>query len=234
MIIETHIPLRAHFMAAMALLFMGLMVSTPSVAQLQLPDLLTQHLKSDDYAKVYSGSLSLKELKKGNSGIVWKIWSDRDNNSIYASPRKQSAQFTARFMEAFEVYDVKKSSNGDIFLKIKSLSSSPVEKDGWIPMKKTLVSSKAMANRLGLTKKFMILTPVESVKLGDLTSLDILFYNTPVKRGARPNGSVVRRFTILFALKKEEERSCYLHRKTSHNWGPEEKPAFLDGFPSRH
>ena len=60
MIIETHIPLRAHFMAAMALLFMGLMVSTPSVAQLQLPDLLTQHLKSDDYAKVYSGSLSLK------------------------------------------------------------------------------------------------------------------------------------------------------------------------------
>ena len=50
----------------------------------------------------------------------------------------------------------------------------------------------------------MILTPVESVKLGDLTSLDILFYNTPVKRGARPNGSVVRRFTILFALKKEE------------------------------
>ena len=71
-------------------------------------------------------------------------------------------------------------------------------------MEKTLVSSKAMANRLGLTKKFMILAPVESVKNGDLTSLDVLFYNTPVKRGARPNGSEVRRFTILFALKEEE------------------------------
>ena len=52
-----------------------------------------------------------------------------------------------------------------------------------------------------LTKKFMILAPVESVKNGDLNSLDILFYNSPVR--ARRNGSVVRRFTILFALKEE-------------------------------
>ena len=204
MVIETHIQNRTNFMAAVALLFISFIVSAPAVAQMQLPDLLTQHLKELDYAKVYSGSLSLKELKKGNSGKVWKIWSDRDNNSIYASPGKQSAQFTARFMEAFEVYDVKKSSDGDIFLKIKSLSSSLIKKDGWIPMEKTLVSSKAMANRLGLTKKFMILAPVESVKNRDVTSLDVLFYNTPIKRGARPNGSEVRRFTILFALKEEE------------------------------
>ena len=49
----------------------------------------------------------------------------------------------------------------------------------------------------------MILAPVESVENGDVT-LDVLFYNTPVKRGARPNGSEVRRFTILFAPKEEE------------------------------
>ena len=91
MVIETHIQNRTNFMAAVALLFISFIVSAPAVAQMQLPDLLTQHLKSDDYAKVYSGSLSLKELKKGNSGKVWKIWSDRDNNSIYASPGKQSA-----------------------------------------------------------------------------------------------------------------------------------------------
>ena len=201
MAIETQIRLRSNFVVATFMLFIGLFASTPSKAQLQLPDVLTEHLKSDDYARIYSGSMSLKELKRGNSGISWRIWSDRDNNSIYASTRKASAQFTARFMEAFEVYDVKRSSSGETFLKIKSLSSSVAKKEGWIPMEKTLVSSKAMANSLGLTKKFMILAPVESVKNGNLNSLDILFYNSPVR--ARRNGSVVRRFTILFALKEE-------------------------------
>ena len=149
MAIEMQIQLRSNFIVATALLFIGLIAGVPSVAQLQLPDVLTEHLKSDDYARIYSGSMSLRELKKGNSGISWRIWSDRDNNSIYASTRKASAQFTARFMEAFEVYDVKKSPEGDILLKIKSLSSSVAKKEGWIPMEKTLVSSKAMANSLG-------------------------------------------------------------------------------------
>ena len=136
MAIEMQIQLRSNFIVATGLLFIGLIAGVPSVAQLQLPDVLTEHLKSDDYARIYSGSMSLRELKKGNSGISWRIWSDRDNNSIYASTRKASAQFTARFMEAFEVYDVKKSPEGGILLKIKSLSSSVAKKEGWIPMEK--------------------------------------------------------------------------------------------------
>ena len=85
-----------------------------------------------------------KELKKGTAESSGK-WSDRDNNSIYASPRKTISPVHSVHGGIFEVYDAKKTSDGDIFLKIKSLSSSLVKKDGWIPMEKTLVSSKAMA-----------------------------------------------------------------------------------------
>jgi len=183
-------------------LIFALFASIPSASQLKLPDLLTGHLKKNkNYERVYESSIDISELKNGSSGFNWKVWSDRDNNQLYTSPKKKSIAYTANFKEEFLVFDVKKDSKGEIFLKIKSLSVSSSQKEGWIPIKKTLASSKAMASKIGLTRKFMILAPVESIK--EEKSLDVIFYNTPEQSGAEPHFSDFPRFTIQFALKEE-------------------------------
>ena len=177
-------------------------------AQMRLPDALNKHLKESEYKGLYSGS-DFEGLKSGTSGRAWKVWSDRDNNTVYKSlsspnnPSDSKADWEADFMEEFVVFDVRKNIDDKIFLNIKSLVKNKSQKEGWIPLKKTLVSPKAYANKFGLTKKYMVLTPEENfVKKSERSSSE-RFYNSPDPY-TDANYAEVNRFTILFALKREQ------------------------------
>ena len=65
MAIEMQIQLRSNFIVATGLLFIGLIAGVPSVAQLQLPDVLTEHLKSDDYARILLREHVPERIEKG-------------------------------------------------------------------------------------------------------------------------------------------------------------------------
>lgn len=173
-------------------------------AQMNLPDMLAAHLGPAEHNDLYSNSL-FRDLKNSSRSVIWKVWSDRDENPIYDSPRQNRVEANASWMEEFEVWDVKKTSNGEVLLKIKSPETSIIKKEGWIPLAKTLASSKALANEFGLTRKYMILTPVENYTNGNKKALNARFYNSPIK-GVAPNGKEVNRFTILFVLKEENGR----------------------------
>lgn len=174
-------------------------------AQMNLPDMLAAHLGPGDHNDLYENSF-FKELKTSSSSKIWKVWSDRDENPIYDSPRQKRIEAQARWMEEFEVWDIKKTSSDEVLLKIKSPAASIVQKEGWIPLAKTLASSKALANEFGLTRKYMILTPVENYTNGNTKALNARFYNSP-RKSAGPNYDMeVNRFTILFVLKEENGR----------------------------
>ena len=185
----------------------------PVAAQMTLPNLLAKHLTQKKQNDLYRSSV-FKELKKSGTGRIWKVWSDREENPLYNSSRGNESDATAGWMEEFEVLDIKKSPNGDVFLKVKTVWSSLSAKEGWIPLSRTLATSKALANDFGLTKKYMILTPLENFQREKNKVLNARFYNGPDEY-ARSNGNEVNRFTILFVLKSEEGRMLL---STSHDF----------------
>ena len=107
------------------LLVVFLSLGMGTFAQMRFPDALNKHLKESEYNQLYSGS-DFEDLKSGSSGRAWKVWSDRDNNTVYkslSSPNNSSdskADWEADFMEEFVVFDVRKNLENKIFLYIKS------------------------------------------------------------------------------------------------------------------
>lgn len=176
----------------------------PVSAQMTLPEVLSKHLQPSEHNDLYSNSI-FKELKESSTERIWKVWSDREENPLYNSFKGNESNASARWMEEFEVMDIKKSPNGDVFLKVKSPRKSLNMKEGWIPLSRTLATSKALANDFGLTQKYMILTPLENFKRDKKKVLNARFYSGPDEY-ARSNGNEVNRFTILFVLKIEEGR----------------------------
>lgn len=190
------------------LLVVFLSLGMGTFAQMRFPDALNKHLKESEYNQLYSGS-DFEDLKSGSSGRAWKVWSERDNNTVYkslSSPNNSSdskADWEADFMEEFVVFDVRKNLENKIFLYIKSPVKNKSQKEGWIPLKKTLLSPKAYANKFGLTKKYMVLTPEENFMKKSERSSSERFYNSPDPY-TEANYAEVNRFTILFALKREQ------------------------------
>ena len=105
--------------------------------------------------KSLSKSLSQLNISKG-SGTVWKVYSDRENNYTYNSPRGTKQHSTLSFMEEFRVTRI----DGNFLQLCDKLDSKTSY--GWINKDKLILWSHSIKDsKTGIPKKAMILSTFE-------------------------------------------------------------------------
>jgi len=180
---------------------------------------------------------AVAQIKSNNFGkansLVWKVYSDRDNNKTYTEPNASSAvHSTLSFMDQFNVADVQ---NGFALLYKSYYTGLEIAKDaqcfGWIPVDNLLLWEECPQTHSKIYQKALVVH--DPLKHGTIAEKNPPFYLEPDKKaGVNPNQRA-KDLDIYFVMKTMDigDTKYYLlsrsmlignNLQTVYGWMPDE------------
>ena len=167
------------------------------------------------------------------SSIVWKVYSDRDNNKTYSEPSSSSAVLptTLGFMDMFYVADVR---NGFALLYTSYFTGKEIEDAkcfGWIPVDNLLLWEECPRTHNKIYQKALVVH--DPVKNSSIPEKSPPFLRQPNKTAAENRNQRAKDLDIYFIMKTTivGDTKYYLlstgmlvsgRKQTVYGWMPEE------------
>ncbi len=179
---------------------------------------------------------ALTQIKKGKIGkdsyTVWAVYSDRDNNPVYASASYGAEVARLSFREKLYVADIK--NDFALVFKDENESNYPTINSsakcvGWMPFDNLLLWEECPKSHSQIYQKGLVVRDTE--KDGALDEKDPAYYLGPSDNAKRDNSQLVKDLDILFVMKKatmgnktyyllSKEMNCKGRERVIYGWLP--------------
>lgn len=171
------------------------------------PQVLLQAILKETEAEALMKSGDFGQHQK-NTSKYWYAYSDRADNTTYASPSPSSARFSAlKFNEEVRIAEIKNGYAHVYTEPMKSIDypkvSSVAQSRGWVPMKNLLLWNACPTNEKGIYNKALLCMNLDNANGGNSSDMGNGYYI--------PNESTSWNFTLTtdmnfyFIMKREND-----------------------------
>lgn len=189
------------FAFAILLVFFPFILAAQNCSCVPEPSEFRAYVKASEMERYYNGG-SLDGLNydyRGAKENCWRVYSDRDDNKLYASPAGLETGKVLSLMEMLRVCEV--SGN---WIKVISLESTAEQ--GWIKAENLVLNSYAILNEHGITRKALVLISLDNTNMSQMQNIkdadldQYKFFTSPVTTQENYK-STETSFSIYYVLK---------------------------------